>query len=113
MCIRDSDDINLITLLVAGTQPGLQVQDIENNWHDVPCDPGAIVINAGDMLQMASDGYYPSTTHRVTNPGKDIKNMSRYSMPLFLHPRDDIRLSERYTAGLYLNERLKEIGLKE
>ena len=106
------DDINLITLLVAGTQPGLQVQDTKNNWHDVPCDPGAIVINSGDMLQMASNGYYPSTTHRVTNPGKDIKNMSRYSMPLFLHPRDDIRLSERYTAGSYLNERLKEIGLK-
>ena len=34
-------------------------------------------------------------------------------MPLFLHPRDDIILSKRYTARKYLDERLKEIGLKD
>ena len=41
-----------------------------------------------------------------------IKNKSRYSMPLFLHPRDDVILSEKYTAGSYLKERIKEIGLR-
>ena len=64
------------------------------------------------MLQEASGGYYPSTTHQVVNPGNHIKNESRFSMPLFLHPRDDIILSKKYTAKAYLNERLKEIGLK-
>ena len=107
------EDINLITLLVAGTQPGLQVKDNNNDWHNVPCDIGSIAINAGDMLQEASGGYFPSTTHQVINPGNEIKNESRYSMPLFLHPRDEIVLSDRYTAGQYLDERLKEIGLKE
>jgi hypothetical protein len=33
-------------------------------------------------------------------------------MPLFIHPRKDVRLSERTTAGQYLDERLREIGLK-
>jgi hypothetical protein len=33
-------------------------------------------------------------------------------MPLFLHPKSTVRLSEKYIAGEYLNERLKEIGLK-
>jgi hypothetical protein len=33
-------------------------------------------------------------------------------MPLFLHPRDSIKLSEKYTAREYLDERLTEIGLK-
>jgi hypothetical protein len=33
-------------------------------------------------------------------------------MPLFLHPRNDVILSDDYTAGEYLDERLKEIGLK-
>ena len=108
------EDINLITLLVAGTEPGLQVLDKNNNWHDVSCNPGSIAINIGDMLQEVSGGYYPSTTHQVVNPiGEKIKNESRFSMPLFLHPRADVRLSSRYTAAEYLEERLKEIGLKK
>ena len=65
------------------------------------------------MLQELSKGYFPSTTHRVINPSNKIKNESRYSMPLFLHPRDEVVLSDRYTARQYLNERLKEIGLKK
>ena len=107
------EDINLITVLVAGTQPGLQVQDTNGVWHDVSCDPGCLAINTGDMLQEASGGYYPSTTHQIINPGGTISNVSRYSMPLFLHPRDDVQLSDGYTAREYLDERLAEIGLKE
>ena len=64
------------------------------------------------MLKEVSGGYYPSTTHRVVNPSSDINNNSRYSMPLFLHPRDEVKLSNRYTASSYLKERLLEIGLK-
>ena len=105
------EDINLITVLVAGTQPGLQVQDTYGSWHDVSSDPGCLAVNIGDMLQEASGGYYPSTTHQVINPGSRIINESRYSMPLFLHPRDDVRLSKKYTAGQYLDQRLREIGL--
>ena len=105
-------DINLLTVLVAGTQPGLQVQDVNGNWHDVSCDPGTIAINTGDMLQMASNGYFPSTIHRVINPEGEIPNQSRLSMPLFLHPHDDVQLSDKYSALEFLNERLKEIGLK-
>ena len=107
------EDINLITVLVSGTQPGLQVQDTDGSWHDVSCDPGCLAINTGDMLQEASGGYYPSTTHQVINPSGAISNVSRYSMPLFLHPRDTIQLSDEYTARQYLDERLNEIGLKE
>jgi hypothetical protein len=33
-------------------------------------------------------------------------------MPLFLHPWPEVRLSDRHTAGSYLDERLREIGLK-
>lgn len=32
------EDINLITLLVAGSEPGLEAQDRDGNWHPVPCD---------------------------------------------------------------------------
>ena len=106
------EDINLITLLVAGTRPGLEAQDKNGNWHKISTDPGTIIVNVGDMLKEASGGYYPSTTHRVVNPSNNVNNDSRYSMPLFLHPRDDVQLSKNYTAGSYLKERLLEIGLK-
>ncbi len=105
------EDINLITLLVTGSEPGLQAQDKHGNWHDVPCEPGMITINSGDMLAKASRGYYPSTSHRVVNPPRK-ENRSRYSMPLFVHPRPEVQLDENQTAGEYLDERLKEIGLK-
>ena len=104
------EDINLITLLPAANHPGLEVQDNDGNWHAVPCDPGTLVVNSGDMLQEATGGYFPSTTHRVVNPGEDIANASRISAPLFLTARLDTVLSERYTAGEYLDERLKIIS---
>ncbi len=105
------EDINLITLLPAATAPGLQVKDLQGNWIDVPCDPGTIVVNSGDMLKMASRDYFPSTTHQVVNPPGAASRLPRYSMPLFLHPRGNVRLSEGHTARSYLEERLSEIGL--
>lgn len=106
-------DINLLTLLPAATQAGLQVLGKDEAWHDVPCDFGMLIVNIGDMLDEASEGYYPSTIHRVLNPtGEDAKK-SRISLPLFLHPRPDVKLSERHTAGTYLTERLIELGMKK
>ncbi|QUN04613.1 isopenicillin N synthase family oxygenase [Shewanella yunxiaonensis] len=105
------EDINLLTVLPAANEPGLQVKSREGEWLDVPSDFGSIIINIGDMLQEASAGYFPSTTHRVVNPeGADMAK-SRISLPLFLHPRPDVVLSDRYTADSYLMERLRELGV--
>ncbi len=106
------EDINLLTVLPAANEPGLQVKDAAGNWHDVPCDFGTLVINTGDMLQEASGGYYPSTTHRVVNPTGEGRFKSRVSLPLFLHPRVEVVLSERYTALSFLDERLRELCVK-
>jgi isopenicillin N synthase-like dioxygenase len=106
-------DINLLTLLPAATQPGLQVWGKDQEWHDVPCDFGMLIVNIGDMLDEASQGYYPSTIHRVLNPSGEAARQSRISLPLFLHPRPDVVLSERHTAGSYLHQRLIELGHKK
>jgi isopenicillin N synthase-like dioxygenase len=103
------EDINLLTVLPAANEPGLQVRDLRGNWHDVPCDFGSIAVNCGDMLQLASGGHYPSTTHRVMNPVGDSATRSRLSLPLFLHPADDVRLSPDRTAYQYLQERIAEL----
>lgn len=106
-------DINLLTILPAANEPGLQVQARNGDWLDVPCDFGLLIINIGDMLQEASNGYYPSTMHRVINPELSHKNVSRVSLPLFLHPKPEVVLSERYSAETYLAERLRELGMKK
>jgi isopenicillin N synthase-like dioxygenase len=105
-------DINLLTILPAANEPGLQVQAKDGSWVDVPCDFGMLIINIGDMLQEASQGYYPSTIHRVVNPTGEGAKKSRISLPLFLHPRNEVVLSDRYTAHSYLDERLRELGVK-
>ena len=91
------------------TEPGLQVLGKDQAWHDVPCDFGLLIVNIGDMLEEASGGYYPSTVHRVLNPVGAGSKKSRISMPLFLHPRRDVVLSDRYTVGSYFDERMREL----
>ncbi len=126
---EEHEDINLITLLVGASADGLQVRPIGDEWVDVKADPNsqAIVINVGDMLQRLTNNYLKSTTHRVVNPPRERWHEPRLSIPFFLHPRGDMRLdclescvSEKYpiqyepcTAGEYLDERLREIGLKK
>ena len=102
-------DINLLTILPAATEPGLQVLGKDGAWFDVPCDFGLLIVNIGDMLQEASGHYYPSTTHRVLNPTGASRLKSRVSLPLFLHPRRDVVLSERYTVQKYFDERMAEL----
>lgn len=108
----DHEDINLITILPAATDSGLQLKNKEGKWVDVPCEYGTIAVNIGDMLQECSGHYYPSTTHRVVNPNGEAAKRSRLSLPLFLHANQNVRLSDRYpTAKDYWDERLREIGV--
>lgn len=103
------EDINFITLLVSATAAGLEILTRDGEWIAVTNPPDAIIVNAGDMLQLLTKGRIPSTTHRVVNDTGE-----RYSIPFFVHPRSEVVLSEepRVTAGEYLTQRLIEIGIK-
>jgi len=106
-------DINLLTLLPAASEPGLQLLTKSGAWVDVPFSSDYLIINIGDMLQECSGGYYQSTQHRVINPEGMDRGKARMSMPLFLHPGDDVRLSERYLAEEYRQQRFRELGLAD
>ena len=106
------EDIDFLTILPAANEPGLQVLSKEGEWLEVPSDFGNLIVNIGDMLQEASGGYFPSTTHRVVNPEGNDRTKARLSIPLFCHPRPEVVLSDRHTAKTYLDERLKELGHK-
>lgn len=118
------EDINLITLLLGAQEAGLQVKHQQYGWLDVTVPDGAIVLNCGDMLQRLTGGILPSTTHRVANPKAERARFSRYSMPFFLHPKNNFVIKTLpscvarggidyppISAGDYLTERLIEIGL--
>ena len=106
------EDINLLTVLPASTAKGLEVLYSSGEWLKVPVEKDWVVVNTGEMLSECTQGYYKATTHRVVNPEGDLADKSRLSIPLFLHPREDVKLSEKYTSGEYLEERLKDLGLK-
>ena len=122
------EDINLITLLVGASAGGLQVLNKNGEWLDIVPEENEIVINVGDMLQRLTNDYLKSTTHRVVNPPREEWNKPRLSIPFFLHPKSDMDLTclpecvdtvnnplkyDPITAGAYLDERLREIGLKK
>jgi len=120
------EDINLITLLIGASADGLEVLTREGKWYAVKPNAEDIVVNVGDMLQRLTNNKLKSTTHRVVNPPRELMKNSRFSVPFFLHPKADMDLTalescidemhpKAYpdiTAGEYLDERLREIGLK-
>jgi isopenicillin N synthase-like dioxygenase len=119
------EDINLITPLCEATDSGLEIKTHPGRWLAVEAPPGQIVADAGDMLCRVTGGVIPATTHRVVNP-PDAAARDRYSLPFFAHPPPEcpLRVLPRFatperqaahpptTAGDYLHERLREIGLE-
>jgi isopenicillin N synthase-like dioxygenase len=118
-------DINLITLLMGAHGKGLQVQNHKGEWIDAIAEPDELMINVGDMLSRHSNNKLKSTIHRVTNPPRELWGTSRYSIPFFMHPVSSMKLDvleecidednpkkfDDITAGEFLNERLRELGL--
>ncbi len=120
-------DINLITLLMGASADGLQVLRRDGKWIPITALPEQLVVNVGDMLERLTNKKLKSTIHRVVNPPRHLMNTPRYSIPFFMHPRSEMSLAalpstvdsehpklwDDITAGDFLNQRLKEIGLKK
>jgi isopenicillin N synthase-like dioxygenase len=120
-------DINLITLLMGASADGLQVLRRDGKWIPITALPDQLVVNVGDMLERHTNKKLKSTIHRVVNPPRHLMNTPRYSIPFFMHPRSEMSLAalpgcvdadhpklwEDITAGEFLNQRLREIGLKK
>jgi len=119
-------DINLITLLMGASADGLQVLRRDGEWIPITALPDQIVVNVGDMMDRLTNHKLKSTIHRVVNPPKEKMGTSRFSIPFFMHPISEMDLTclescidtehpKQYsdmTAGEFLDERLREIGLK-
>ncbi|MFD1061850.1 isopenicillin N synthase family dioxygenase [Winogradskyella litorisediminis] len=120
-------DINLITLLMGAQGRGLQVQNHKGEWIDAIAEPDELMINVGDMLSRHTNNKLKSTIHRVVNPPRELWGTSRYSIPFFMHPVSEMKLDvlescidennpkqyDDITAGEFLDERLRDLGLKK
>ncbi|MEY9943474.1 isopenicillin N synthase family dioxygenase [Kitasatospora sp. GAS1066B] len=82
-------DYGFLTLLLTDSVPGLQVEMPDGDFLDVPSMPGSFVVNLGELLEVATDGYLKATNHRVVSPpgGRE-----RYSVPFFYNPRLDAHI---------------------
>jgi isopenicillin N synthase-like dioxygenase len=78
-------DSSLLSLLLQDQVGGLQVQDADG-WIDATPIPGAFVVNIGELLEMASNGYLRATVHRVVTPPAGSE---RLSVAFFLGARLD------------------------
>lgn len=79
-------DTGFLTILAAGTTPGLQVESPSGEWIDVPIVPESFVVNLGEMLQAMTGNYFVATPHRV------ITHEARMSAGYFHGPSLDASL---------------------
>lgn len=80
------NDSGVLTLLLV--EPGKRGLQVERHGEplDAPPIEGALIVNIGEMLEWATDGYLKATNHRVLapEPGTD-----RISVPYFHNPALD------------------------
>lgn len=92
-------DAGFLTVLAPGPTPGLQVQNGDGDWVDMPSVPGGFVINLGEMLQGITGNYFVATAHRV------ITSQERYSAgyfhgPSLQTPLDRLPLDARFADAV-------------
>ena len=81
------NDTGILTFILQDAVPGLQVMS-HGKLHDVEPMPGALVVNLGEMMQAATNGYLRATEHQVVSPPA---GQQRISIAYFMNPRLDAR----------------------
>ena len=76
-------DPGVLTLLLAEPgKGGLQVE-LDGEWIDVAPIDDAFVVNLGELMEYATNGYLKATNHRVVSPAAGEE---RLSVPFFFNP---------------------------
>ncbi len=86
---RAHADIGGITLLWGDDRAGLEAAiGPDGAWVPVEFPPGAVLLQAGDLLHLWTRGLIPKNLHRVVNPPRTpgVPQTDRYSVVFFHHP---------------------------
>ncbi|MEI9849764.1 MAG: 2-oxoglutarate and iron-dependent oxygenase domain-containing protein [Sphingomonas sp.] len=111
-------DGGFVTVLLQDTTPGLRVRTEDGAWIDAPPVPGTFVINAGELLELATNGFVRAAVHDVVAPPAGVE---RFSVAFFLGARpdavipvialpDDLNRAQRGISVDPLNPIFREVG---
>jgi isopenicillin N synthase-like dioxygenase len=76
-------DYGIVTVLWADRVAGLQVLGSDGSWNDVLPEPGALLVNLGDVTARLTNDQWKSTLHRVKPPVVDGTIRRRRSAAFF------------------------------
>ncbi|HET7538523.1 MAG TPA: 2-oxoglutarate and iron-dependent oxygenase domain-containing protein [Polyangiaceae bacterium] len=86
-------DYGMLTVLYADDAPGLEIFTLEGDWRPVRPEPGALLVNLGDLLARWTNDRWRSTLHRVALPPADLTGRAkRRSAAFFLDANYDARI---------------------
>ncbi|WVQ82091.1 hypothetical protein IAT38_004219 [Cryptococcus sp. DSM 104549] len=97
-------DYGTTTMLFSVPISSLQIWGRDEKWRYVKYNPGALVINIGETLELVSGGHFRATRHRVVDPPEDQRNDERLSIVLFQASEGDLRMEPAYESPLLKRE---------
>ena len=111
-------DGGFVTVLLQDKVEGLRVQTVDGVWIDAPPVPGTFVINTGELLELATNGFVRADVHDVVAPPAGVE---RYSVAFFLGARydatipvialpEELKRAERGITVDPLNPIFREVG---
>lgn len=97
-------DYGTTTLLFSVPVTALQIWTKENKWKYVKYNPGSLVINLGETLEVISGGHFKATLHKVAQPPEDQRDCQRLSIVMFNASQADMRLKPMTESPLIQRE---------
>ncbi|RSH83772.1 hypothetical protein EHS25_005387 [Saitozyma podzolica] len=97
-------DYGTTTMLFSVPISSLQIWGRDEKWRYVKYNPGALVINIGETLELVSGGHFRATRHRVVDPPEDQLKEERLSIVLFQASEGDLRMEPAYESPLLKRE---------
>lgn len=112
-------DGGFVTVLLQDTTPGLRIRTEDGEWIEAPPVPGTFIINSGELLELATNGFVRADVHAVTTPPSGSE---RYSVAFFLGARydavipvislpEELKRAERGVTVDPLNPIFREVGI--
>ena len=94
-------DSGLLSFILQDDQPGLEVHTKDGLLPATPI-PGTYVMNLGQMMQAASNGYLRATPHRVESPpsGKERLSLAYFFNPMLESVFAPVELPEHLIAEM-------------
>lgn len=103
-------DICFLTIIPFSTGEGLELEKVDGVWYKPKIEKDEILVFNADMLEIATNSVIKSTKHRVVTEENFQAHSSRFSFPVFIHPRREVELKPNLTAMSILKKRITEIG---